>query len=235
MTPSLELRGASKVYQAAGRGTAGLYPTTLEVFSGEVVLLVGPSGSGKTTLLTLAAGLVAPTAGTVLIGGEPLDALSPSALQRLRARRLGFVFQSFNLIDALTVLDNVALVLRFSGYSRRRAREQTEKVLADIGISHLSAQVPSQLSQGEKQRVAVARAVVSDPAVILADEPTASLDTDNGLEVTRVLHQHARDHRAALLVATHDLRLAEYADRVIELRDGRIQQPSNHILLKVHH
>lgn len=220
--PAIELRGASKIYQVAGRGTTGLMPTDLVITPGELVLLVGPSGSGKTTLLTLAAGLVAPTAGSITIGGERLDGMTATALQRLRARRIGFVFQAFNLVEALTALENVSLVLRFSGLARGDAERRAREVLEEIGILHLSAQFPAQLSQGEKQRVAVARAVAARPALLLADEPTASLDTENGLEVIRALHRYARTHSAAVLAATHDLRLTDFADRVLTLSDGRI-------------
>ncbi len=221
-TPALELRGASKIYRAAGRGTTGLTPVDLALSPGELVLLVGPSGSGKTTLLTLAAGLVAPTAGSVMIGGERLEGMAAAALQNVRARQIGFVFQAFNLVDALTALENVSLVLRFGGLARMDATRRAREALEESGVLHCAAQFPAQLSQGEKQRVALARAVAARPALLLADEPTASLDTENGLEVTRALHRYARTHGAAVLAATHDLRLTDFADRVLTLSDGRI-------------
>jgi putative ABC transport system ATP-binding protein len=224
--PSVELRGASKVYQAKGRGTAGLMSTDLQVWPGELVLLVGPSGSGKTTLLTLAAGVVAPSGGQVFIEGQGLEGLNTAALQRLRARRIGFVFQAFNLFDVLTALENVTMILRFSGLSHAKAEGRARDVLEEIGILQLSAQFPSQLSQGEKQRVALARAIAARPGILLADEPTASLDSLNGLEVIRTLQRYARTQGAAVLASTHDLRLAECADRVLTLSDGRIVMKS---------
>ncbi|MEW6512009.1 MAG: ABC transporter ATP-binding protein [Bacteroidota bacterium] len=229
----LELRGASRIYQAAGRGTTGLYPTDLRVYPGEVVLLLGPSGSGKTTLLTLAGGLVAPSSGSVAIDGCCLDELSPPALQQLRASRIGIVFQSFNLIDALTTLENVALVPRFTGLRPREAMQKARSVLVEIGIAHLAAQFPPELSQGEKQRVVVARAIATHPGLLLADEPTASLDTENGLNITQVLRRYAKNHDAAVLVATHDLRLIEHADRVIHLSDGRVMEIEESVSTKL--
>jgi putative ABC transport system ATP-binding protein len=222
--PVVELQQAGKTYQAAGRGTVGVTGVDLKVEAGKLVLLLGPSGSGKTTLLTLMAGLVAPSAGTVAIGGRRLDALSLVELQRLRARNIGVVFQAFNLIDALTALENVALVLRFAGKGRRDSLVAAHTVLAGIGIGYLGAQLTSQLSQGEKQRVAIARAVANKPALLLADEPTASLDSENGLGIIGILHRYARDSQAAVVVSTHDPRLAAFADQIVRLGDGNVQE-----------
>jgi len=220
--PVVELKGAGKTYQAAGRGAVGVMGVDLTVEPGKLILLLGPSGSGKTTLLTLMAGLVAPSAGTVAIGGRRLDTLSLVELQRLRARNIGVVFQAFNLIDALTALENVALVLRFAGIPRRDALVAAQGILAAIGIGNLSAQLTSELSQGEKQRVAIARAVANRPPLLLADEPTASLDSGHGLEIIEILRRYARDSQAAVVVSTHDTRLAAFADQIVRLSDGRV-------------
>jgi putative ABC transport system ATP-binding protein len=220
--PVLELSGAGRTYRAAGRGTVGVTDVTLRAFGGNLILLLGPSGSGKTTLLTLMAGLVAPSSGAVAIGGERLDMLSIAAVQRLRARSIGVVFQSFNLIDALTALENVALVLRFAGVGRREALRRGRVILSEIGIGHLSAQPTGQLSQGEKQRVAIARAIANRPRLLLADEPTASLDSSNGLEIIEILHRYSREAGASVIVATHDERLTAYADQILRLRDGGV-------------
>jgi putative ABC transport system ATP-binding protein len=220
--PVVELKQAGKTYHAAGRGTVGVTDVDLKVEAGKLVLLFGPSGSGKTTLLTLMAGLVAPSAGTVAIGGRRLDALSLVELQRLRARNIGVVFQAFNLIDALTALENVALVLRFAGTGRRDSLAAAQTILAGIGIGNLGAQLTSQLSQGEKQRVAIARAIANRPVLLLADEPTASLDSGNGLEIIKILHRYARDSQAAVVVSTHDQRLAAFADQIVRLSDGKV-------------
>ena len=226
--PVLELSGAGKTYIAAGRGTVGVTGVSLRAFGGSLVLLLGPSGSGKTTLLTLMAGLVAPSSGSVMIGGERLDARSMAGVQDLRARNIGVVFQSFNLIDALTALENVALVIRFAGAGRRDALRRGMAVLADVGIGHLAAQPASELSQGEKQRVAIARAVANRPKLLLADEPTASLDSSHGLEVIEILRRYSRQACASVIVATHDERLTAYADRILRLRDGSVSGGGEH-------
>ncbi len=222
--PVVELKHTWKTYQAAGRGTVGVMDVELTVEGGKLVLLLGPSGSGKTTLLTLMAGLVAPSSGTVAIGGRRLDRLSPVELQRLRARDIGVVFQAFNLIDALTALENVALVLQFAGNGRREARAAAGTVLAGIGIGNLGAQLTSQLSQGEKQRVAIARAIANRPVLLLADEPTASLDSGHGLEIIEILRRYARDSQAAVVVSTHDPRLADFADQILHISDGKMKK-----------
>jgi len=216
----IELHHAAKIHRATGREAAGVFDVTISINAGELVLLLGPSGSGKTTLLTLIAGLVAPTSGSVVIDGERLDRLSLRELQRFRANRIGFVFQSFNLIDALTAVENVALVLRFAGLTGAEASRRAFRLLADSGIGHLAAEYPPHLSQGEKQRVAVVRGIANEPVLLLADEPTASLDSDSGLRIIQLLHSYARERHCAVVVATHDLRLTAYADRVVHLHDG---------------
>jgi len=220
--PVVELKRAGKTYQAAGRGSVGVMDVDLTVGAGKLILLLGPSGSGKTTLLTLMAGLVAPSEGTVAIDGRRLDAMTLADLQRLRARRIGVVFQAFNLIDALTALENVALVLRFAGMGRAGALPAARKIMEDIGIGHLGAQLTSELSQGEKQRVAIARAIANRPLLLLADEPTASLDSAHGLEIIEILHRYAKEAQAAVVVSTHDGRLTAYADQIVRLSDGRV-------------
>ena len=220
--PVVELKQAGKTYQAAGRGIVGVMDVDLTVEKGKLVLLLGPSGSGKTTLLTLMAGLVAPSSGSVSIGGRRLDRLLPVELQRMRARNIGVVFQAFNLIDALTALENVALVLRFAGTARRDSILAAETILDRVGIGHLGSQPASRLSQGEKQRVAIARAVANDPFLLLADEPTASLDSEHGLEIIEILRRYARESQAAVVVSTHDPRLTAFADQIVRISDGKV-------------
>jgi putative ABC transport system ATP-binding protein len=222
--PVVELVHAGKTYHAAGRGLVGVTDVDLSVEAGKLILLLGPSGSGKTTLLTLMAGLVAPSAGSVSIGGRRLDTLSLVELQRMRARSIGVVFQAFNLIDALTALENVALVLRFAGAHRRDSLVAAQAILVRIGIGHLGAQPTSQLSQGEKQRVAIARAVANSPVLLLADEPTASLDSGHGLEIIEILRRYACESGAAVIVSTHDPRLASFADQILRLSDGKVRK-----------
>lgn len=187
---------------------------------GEMVLFLGPSGSGKTTLLTLIAGLLSPTSGEVVLFGKQVESYSTRDLQQIRARRMGFVFQTFQLIDALTAEENIMLVLHFAGHHKYKTKEKAGMLLNQLHIEHLAKKLPTEMSQGEKQRVAVARAIANDPELILADEPTASLESAQGFEVVRLLHQYAKVHQRCVIVASHDLRLAEYADRVIRMADG---------------
>jgi putative ABC transport system ATP-binding protein len=224
-TALAELREVSKVYRSTGRDGAGVRNISMKIFEGELVLLLGPSGSGKTTLLTLMAGLLAPTGGVVLVEGRDLSCCSPAELQRLRARRIGVVFQAFNLIDSLTVAENIQIALGFGGMKSPEAALKARLLLAEFGIGHLAGERPDRLSHGEKQRLSVARAVANEPALILADEPTASLDSDNGLRVFRLLQYYARERGRGVVVATHDLRLQECADRVLCMRDGELCGP----------
>jgi putative ABC transport system ATP-binding protein len=189
---------------------------------GELVLLLGPSGSGKTTLLTLIAGLIEPTSGIVELFGKNIQQYTSKELQHLRASRLGFVFQNFLLLDALTVKENVALVTQFNGTSKKQGRKRTSEILQELHIVHLAQKYPTQLSQGEKQRAAIARALVNHPDIILADEPTANLESGQGFEIIRFLHDYVKKQNKCVIVASHDLRIVEFADRVLRLADGRV-------------
>jgi putative ABC transport system ATP-binding protein len=196
---------------------------SLEVREGEVLVLLGPSGSGKTTLLSMLGGLLRPTSGSVRVAGKALDAGTGAADVRLR--RVGFVFQSFNLLPALSTVDNVALPLRLRGMGRREARGRAASTLGRLGLGDRAETRPATLSGGEKQRVSIARALVGEPSVVLADEPTASLDTARGLEAIDLLTGLAREGRQACVIVTHDHRLVRFADEVRELADGRLRAP----------
>ncbi len=217
----VELDDVTKQYGTGDSSTVSLRNISLRAASGEMLVVLGPSGSGKTTLLTLMAGLFEPTAGTVKLFGNRIESYSAQHLQRLRAERIGFVFQSFNLIDALTVTENVALVPRFAGVGRAESRGRALGLLRKLRVDHLAGKFPSTLSRGEKQRVAVARAVANDAELIIADEPTASLETEQGLQMIRLLRHLARGKGKCVVVATHDLRLRDHADRVLRLQDGQ--------------
>jgi putative ABC transport system ATP-binding protein len=186
-----------------------------------MVAVMGPSGSGKTTLLSLAGGLDRPTSGEVLVEGIALAGMTVSELATLRRRRVGYVFQQFNLIDGLTAVENVSIPLELDGVSRRKATSVAMQALDDLGLTELAGRFPDELSGGEQQRVAIARAVVGDRVLLLADEPTGALDTVTGESVLRLMRRHCEDGGAGVLV-THDARLAAWADRVVFLRDGRI-------------
>ena len=213
---AVRLEGVSKVFGPR----AVVDGVSLTLHRGELYLLIGPSGSGKTTLLTLIAGLQRPTFGRIELVGLDLSGCSSVRLQRLRARSIGFVFQDFQLVDSLTVLDNIALVARFAGARRRDARRRAQELLNEFGLSHVCSRHPERLSQGEKQRVAVMRALVNDPELIIADEPTASLESEQGMQVIRLMRTLSKTRRTAIIVASHDLRLLDFADRVGRLEDG---------------
>jgi putative ABC transport system ATP-binding protein len=189
---------------------------------GEFVALVGPSGSGKSTVLNLSGGLDRPTSGQVWIDGTELSASDERTLTRHRRRHVGFVFQTFRLLPRLTAEENVALPLMFGGVAERERRSRARELLAQVGLGHRLAHRPTQLSGGEQQRVAVARALVGRPALLLADEPTGNLDTATGAEIMALLRRLNGENGLTLLVVTHDAEVAAFAGRVIHLRDGRI-------------
>ena len=194
----------------------------LEVDQGQFVALVGPSGSGKSTLLNLVGGLDRPTSGELWIDSVELSANKERALTEHRRQRVGFVFQSFNLLPRLTAVENVALPLIFVGKPERERLERARQLLAQVGLSDRLDHRPTQLSGGEQQRVAIARALVNHPAIILADEPTGNIDTVTGAEIMALLRSLNREQGVTLLLVTHDPEAASFADRVIQLRDGQI-------------
>jgi putative ABC transport system ATP-binding protein len=218
-TPLIELSDVSKKY---GDGPPALDGLSVQVHPGEAVAVLGPSGSGKSTLLNMVAGLDRPSIGTVTVDGVRVDRLSEAASALYRRRRIGIVFQFFNLLDDLTVLDNVLLPAQLAGMPRKRARARADELLGYLGIERHARAFPGRLSGGERQRVAVARALMNRPPLLLADEPTGALDTASGQEVRTLLTELNRDGQTVLLV-THDLALAEAcATRTIELVDGRM-------------
>lgn len=218
----LELRSVSKIY---GRGRAqvrAVEEAALSVRQGEIVLIMGPSGSGKTTMLSISGGLLTPTSGEVMVAGKALSRLSRASLSRLRLHKIGFVFQAFNLMSGLSALENVALVMNLAGRRDKSVDHESRSLLERLGLGDRLAHVPADLSGGEKQRVAVARALANDPPLILADEPTGNLDSGSGLEVMRMLSGLAREKDKAVVIVTHDDRIASVADRIMWLEDGRL-------------
>jgi putative ABC transport system ATP-binding protein len=219
-TPLIRLEKVTKIFDGSGQRTTAIRDVSFVARPGEMVLLLGPSGSGKTTLLTLIAGLARPTAGRISLFGRSVEEYSATELQRLRANRIGFVFQTFLLIDSLTAEENVEIVLRFTGKRRAERTGKARRILGELGIGHLAGRFPRVMSQGEKQRVAIARAVANDAELLIADEPTGSLETRQAAGIIALLHGQARARHAAVIVASHDLRLQEFADRTLRLQDG---------------
>lgn len=196
---------------------------SIEIARGELVLIMGPSGSGKTTLISMLGGLLRPTDGQVWIDGNHLNALTESRLPRVRARSIGFVFQAFNLLEALTVDENILFPARLLPGSMASAKERADALIDRLNLTHRRHALPRTLSGGEKQRVAIARALINAPPVILADEPTGNLDSANGQEVLMILHDIARDEGRAVILVTHDPRVEEVADRILWLEDGEFR------------
>jgi putative ABC transport system ATP-binding protein len=221
MAPILEAEGLAKTFRSLGSDVLALRGVDVALEPGEFVAVMGPSGSGKSTLLQLLGGLDRPTAGQVRLDGERIDDRSEADLALLRRRRVGFVFQFFNLIPDLTVAENVELPALLVGDSAREARRRREELLGELGLADKANAAPGRLSGGQQQRVAVARALVNRPAVLLADEPTGNLDSASAKEVLALLRRE-RDEGQTILLVTHDARVAAGADRVVTVRDGLV-------------
>ena len=217
---TVETRGLTRIFGDGPGAVTAVDDISLHVDAGEVLLLLGPSGSGKTTLVSMLGGLLQPTSGSVRIAGHDLGeaGLEP----RTRLRTIGFVFQSFNLLPTMSAQENVALPLRLLGVSRAAAMDRAGEVLDALGMAGRLRARPATLSGGEKQRVSLARALITDPLVLLADEPTASLDTRTGRDAMMLLCARARQGHQACVVVTHDTRLIDVADRVLHIEDGRV-------------
>ena len=220
--PFIELIDVTKTYASGAHATRALDGLTLRVRGGEFVSLMGPSGSGKTTILNLCAGLDAPDRGSVLLRGQDLSVLADHELADLRLRTIGFVFQAFNLIPALSVEENLRWPLEFRGYSRNEVRRRIDDALARVGITGSHRRFPAELSGGEQQRVAIARAIAGEPSLLLADEPTGNLDSHTGQRILDLLRSLNQSDGVTVLMVTHNVLAAAYGDRTVELRDGHV-------------
>jgi putative ABC transport system ATP-binding protein len=229
---TLQVTHVSKSYGSGSTEVTAVHDISLSVRPGEIVLIMGPSGSGKTTLLSMLGALLKPTAGTIQLNGTVISALAESRLPDIRLKQFGFVFQDFNLLSALTALENVAIVAELAGTRSSEAKHKATSLLTEIGLGERLHFLPEKLSGGEKQRVAIARALINDPALILADEPTANLDSKIGQEIMRLLRRIAKDHPAggsgagdrSVIIVSHDQRIREIADRVLWLEDGEFKK-----------
>jgi putative ABC transport system ATP-binding protein len=221
VTRVLEARGLAKTYDTGGVEVLALRGVDLAIERGEFVAIMGPSGCGKSTLLNLLAGLDRPTAGEVRLDGDRIDRLSEAELARLRRRKIGFVFQFFNLLPTLSAVENVELPLLLVGRARKHARRTASELMYELGVGDKRAAAPAQLSGGQQQRVALARALANTPHIVLGDEPTGNLDSVAAREVLGLLRA-ARDRGQTLLIVTHDARVAAAADRIVALRDGLV-------------
>jgi putative ABC transport system ATP-binding protein len=216
--------GVSKVYRTGTVEVQALTDVDLRIRRGEFTTLIGPSGSGKSTLLNLIGGLDRPTAGHIRVDGRPLDELSPAELANLRLDRIGFVFQAYNLVPVLTARENVELIMELQGEDASARAAASAAVLSEVGLSDLADRRPAALSGGQQQRVAVARAIASRPAIVLADEPTANLDSHTAADLLRTMKSLNETRGITFLISTHDSRVMEFARRLVTLRDGRIAE-----------
>ena len=212
----------TKVYGEGHTAVRALCNASISLSDNEFLALVGPSGSGKTTLLSVIGGLLAPTSGSVVIGDTTLTDLSKKEQTRFRANRVGFVFQGFNLVPFLTARENMTVMASISDNSRSDIAQRADQLLEELGLTDRSNNLPEELSGGERQRVAIGRALVTDPDLILVDEPTASLDTELGTQVVRLLASEIKSRGKAGIMVTHDLRMVEFTDRTVEILDGRL-------------
>ncbi|MDI3281013.1 MAG: ABC transporter ATP-binding protein [Bacillota bacterium] len=221
----LELQGVTKTYLHGRVEVPALRGIDLSVEEGEFTAIAGPSGSGKTTLLNLIGCLDTPTSGSIRLGGRELSALNRTQLAYIRRLEIGFIFQTYNLIPVLTAFENVELPLRLLGrFSEAEIKKRVEAILGEVGLAGLESRKPIDLSGGQQQRVAIARALVKEPKLVLADEPTANLDSENGEAILALMRQMNEEKGVTFLFSTHDPRVMKYARRLIEVRDGRIEK-----------
>jgi len=221
---NLQVTHITKRYGAGGTEITAVDDVSLSVAHGEIVLIMGPSGSGKTTLLSMLGALLKPSEGTIRMNGDVISALAENRLPDIRLRQFGFIFQDFNLLSALTSLENVAIVAELAGTKSSAARKKATAILTALGLGGRLNFLPEKLSGGERQRVAIARALVNDPALILADEPTANLDSKIGHEIMRLLRNIAKEQGRSVVIVSHDQRIKDIADRVLWLEDGQFKE-----------
>ncbi|MDD5263913.1 MAG: ABC transporter ATP-binding protein [Candidatus Bipolaricaulis sp.] len=225
----LDLQGVTKDYPLGSTTVNALRGLDLSIERGEIVAIMGPSGSGKSTLMHILGALDAPTDGEARFQGQDLRDLSEDALVTLRGRKVGFVFQTFNLIQTLTAQQNVELPMTFLGVRRGERAERARALLAKVGLAERVGHRPNELSGGERQRVAIARALANDPEILLADEPTGNLDSETGATILRLLKQLCEDEEKTMILITHDPDAAAIADRIVRLRDGRVVEEVRHV------
>ena len=222
MTPALDMEAVRKVYKSGGEEVVALDHADLAVGSDEIVALVGPSGSGKTTLCSIAGGILAPTSGRVVVGGDDISGYSARELTEFRREKVGFVFQTVNLVPFLTARENLLVVDEVGPRTGRAARRRADTLLEELGLADRANNLPGQLSGGQKQRVAIGRALMNDPVLVLFDEPTSALDTKLGEQVVGLIREEMKRRGTAAIIVTHDERITHHADRTAHITDGRI-------------
>ncbi|WP_243292691.1 ABC transporter ATP-binding protein [Bacillus sp. FJAT-47783] len=224
MKQKLLLENISKVYQDGDKTVKVLDQVSLRVNAGELIAVVGPSGSGKSTFLSITGALLSPTSGRIVIDDVEINKLPEKEMNQIRLEKIGFVFQSSNLIPYLTVKDQLLLISKLAGNDTKKAKQRADELLDQLGLSHRENHYPDRLSGGERQRVAIARAFMNDPEIILADEPTASLDSERGRNVVKMLAEEVKLRNKAAIMVTHDTRMLDLCDRVVHINDGKLAE-----------
>jgi putative ABC transport system ATP-binding protein len=222
-TSILKIKNVTKRYGSGSTEVIAVRNVSLSVMPGEIILIMGPSGSGKTTLLSMLGALLKPSEGEIQLNGQTINTLAENQLPDIRLRKFGFIFQDFNLLSALNVLENVALVAELAGIKSSDAHKKASDLLLTLGLGNRLHFLPEKLSGGEKQRVAIARALINEPALILADEPTANLDSKIGQEIMHLLRAIATDQGRSVVIVSHDQRIMDIADRILWLEDGQFK------------
>ncbi len=225
ITPTVEVRELHKTYGEGENAVRAVRGASFSANSGKFLAVVGPSGSGKTTLLAMLGGLLTPTSGQVRVGSEDLTSMSSGQLAQFRREKVGFVFQGYNLLPYLSARKNLLAIADIGGLDRRVAAERADRLMDELGLAARASAYPAEMSGGERQRVAIGRALMNDPALILVDEPTANLDTARGKQVVEMLVTEVRQRNKTALMVTHDMRMAEYADRRLTIEDGLLSEP----------
>jgi putative ABC transport system ATP-binding protein len=220
--PALQMSGVRKVYRMGDDDVVALDHATLTIDSDEIIALVGPSGSGKTTLCSIAGGILSPTGGEVVVGGEEIADYGDKQLTTFRQHKVGFVFQSVNLVPFLNARENLLVVDELGRRQGKPARERADRLLDELGLADRAKNLPSQLSGGQKQRVAIGRALMNEPELVLFDEPTSALDTELGQQVMELIRSEMKARGTAAIVVTHDERITSYCDRTVHITDGRL-------------
>lgn len=228
MKPIIQLNEVKKIFRLGQNLVHAVDGVSLDIYEGEICCFLGSSGSGKSTLLNLMAGFEKPTKGTIRICNTPLQTLNEHTLTQYRQKHIGFIFQAYNLLESLTALDNVSLPLTFRGIKRKERIERSRSILKAVGLEGYDHHKPSQMSGGQQQRVGIARALISNPRILFADEPTGNLDSHTTEEVIQMMVQIAREKNQTMIMVTHEPELSKYADRTFHMKDGVIEKIENH-------
>lgn len=222
MEPLITVKNIRKVYRMGEEKVIALDDVSLEIYKGEIICFLGASGSGKSTFLNMVAGLEKPTKGEIYIGGIPIHKLNEESITLFRQKNIGFIFQAYHLLPMFTAMENVSLPLIFQGMEKKKREKMAQATLAEVGLAGYGNRKPTQMSGGQQQRVGIARALVGNPKIIFADEPTGNLDTHTSKEVMEIMMSKVREFGRTLIIVTHDRKIADFADRIVTIQDGNI-------------